>query len=107
MSTILRKRFQSPNLALNVHRRNEPVATDTIFSDTPAVDSGVTSAEFYVGCNTMVFDAYPLKLGKQFVNTLEDNIRERGTMDKLVSDSAQVEVSDKVKDILRTLFIDS
>ena len=31
MSTILQKRFQLPNPALNVHQRNEPVATDTIF----------------------------------------------------------------------------
>ena len=39
--------------------------------------------------------------GKQFVNTLEDNIRKRGAMDKLISDSAKNEISHKVKDILR------
>ena len=37
----------------------------------------------------------------QFVNTLEDNIRCRGAMSKLISDYAQVEISNKVKDILR------
>ena len=88
MSTILRKRYISPNPALNVHRRNEPVATNTVFSDTPAVDCGVTSAQFFVGCDSMVCDLYPLKSSKQFVNTLEDNIRERGAMDRLISDSA-------------------
>ena len=46
MSTILEKRYLSPNPALNVFRRSESVATDTIFSDTPSVDSGVTSAKF-------------------------------------------------------------
>ena len=107
MSTILRKRYLSPNPALNVHRRNEPVATDTVFSDTPAFDSGVTSAQFFVGCVSMVCDLYPLKSSKQFVNTLEDNIRERGAMNKLISDSAQVEISNKVQDILRTLIIGS
>ena len=55
----------------------------------------------------MVCDLYPLKSSKQFVNTLEDNIRERGAMDKLISDSAQVEISNKVQDILRTLIIGS
>jgi hypothetical protein len=35
----LRKHFKSRFPALNVHQRNEPVATDTIFSDTPAVDN--------------------------------------------------------------------
>ena len=70
MSTILQKRYQSPNPAMNVHRRNEPVATDTIFSDTPAVDCGLNSAQFFVGCDTMVCDAYTMKSSKQFVNTL-------------------------------------
>ena len=107
MSTILQKRYRSPNPALNVNRRSESVATDTIFSNTQAVDSGVTSAQFFVGCDTMVCDAYPMKTSKQFVNTLEDNIRERGAMNRLVSDSAEVEISVKVKDILRTLIIDS
>ena len=88
MSTLLKKRYQSPNPALNVHRRSESVATDTIYSDTPAVDSGVTQAQCFVGCKTMVCDAYPMKTDKQFVNTLEDNIRTRGAMDRLVSDSA-------------------
>lgn len=32
-TTILKKRFKSPNLALNVHHCNEPVATDTIYWD--------------------------------------------------------------------------
>ena len=105
MSTILKKHFQSPNPALNVQRRNEPVATDTVYSDTPAIDSGVTTAQFFVGCDSMVCYVYGIKSDKQFVNTLEDNIRERGAPTKLVSDRAQVEISEKVQDILRTLFI--
>ena len=107
MSTILRKRYLSPNPALNVFRRSESVATDTIFSDTPAVDSGVTSAQFFVVCESMVCDVYPMKTIKQFVNTLEDNIRDRGAINQLISDSAQVEISNKVQDILRSLFIKS
>ena len=47
-----------------------------------------------------------MKTDKEFVNTLEDNIRKRGAMDKLISDRAQLEVSKKVLDILRTLIID-
>ena len=38
---------------------------------------------------------------KQFVKTLEDNIRFRGAMTKLISDYAKVEISNKAKDILR------
>ena len=42
-----------------------------------------------------------MRSGKQFVNTLEDNIHRHGAMDKLISDSAKNEISHKVKDILR------
>ena len=86
-------------------RRHEPVANDTVFSDTPAVDSGVKQAQVFVGRDTLVADAYPMKSGKQFVNTLEDNIRRRGAMDKLLSDSAKTEISNKVMDILRAYHI--
>ena len=35
--------------ALNVHRRREPIAMDTIYSDTLAIDNGATSAQILVG----------------------------------------------------------
>ena len=97
----MKKHLKSRNLALNIPRRHEAVATDTVFSDTPAVDSGVKQAQVFVGRDTLVADAYPMKSGKQFVNTLEDNIRRRGAMDKLLSDSAKTEISNKVMDTLR------
>ena len=46
------KASESRNPALNVPRRHEGVATDTIYSDTPAVDSGVTMAQLSVGKNS-------------------------------------------------------
>ena len=77
------------------------VATDTVYSDTLAVDSGVKQAQLFVGKESLVPDIYPVRFGKQFVNTLEDNIHRHGAMDKLISDSAKNEISHKVKDILR------
>ena len=47
-----------------------------------------------------------MKTDKEFVNTLEDQIRERGALDKLISNHAQNEVSEKVRDILRAYLID-
>jgi hypothetical protein len=79
--------------ACNVKRRNEPVATDTVFSDTPAVNFGVTAAQLFVVGASLVSDVYALNTNKEFVNTLEDNIREKGAMDKLISDCAMVEMS--------------
>ena len=48
-----------------------------------------------------------MKTDKQFVNTLEDVIRRRGAPTKLVSDHAQVEISKRVLDLLRSLCIDN
>ena len=95
------KHLKSRNPALNVARRHEAVATDTVYSDMPAVDSGVKQAQLFVGKESLVSDIYPMRSGKQFVNTLEDNIHRHGAMDKLISDSAKNEISYKVKDILR------
>ena len=97
----MRKHFKSRFPAFNIPHRNEAVATDTMFSDTPAIDSGVTMAQIFVGKDSLVSDVYPMHSSKQFVNALEDNIWFRGAMSILISDYAQVEISNKVKDILR------
>ena len=49
------------NLVFNIPRRNESVATDTIFSDTPAINDGSTMAQFFVGKDTLVCDTYGIK----------------------------------------------
>ena len=55
---------------------------------------------------SLVIDVYSMGSSKEFVNTLKDQIRKRGAMDKLISDSARVETSDRVKDLLRAMMID-
>lgn len=104
-SDALRKMFKSPFPACNVSRRRESVATDTIYSDTPAIFGGETMAQLFVGRESLVTDVYGMKTSKQFANTLQDVIRQRGAMDKLLSDRAQVEVSNRVLDILRAYSI--
>ena len=105
MGTCLRQMFRSANPALNVQRRDEDVASDVVFSDIPAVDGGQTAGVVFVGTKTDVVDAYPIKSEKQFINTLEDNVRERGAMNRLISDRAQVEIGERVKNFLRALVI--
>ena len=78
----MKKHLKSRNPALNIPRHHEAIATDMIVSDTPEVDSGVKQAQVFVGRDNVVADAYPMKSGKQFVSTLEDNIRRQGAMDK-------------------------
>ena len=96
-----RKHFKTQFPAANIHRRNERVATDTVFSDTHAIPGGHKCAQLFFGVKTCVTDCYPMKTNAEFVYTLEDNIREREAMDKLVSNRAQAKTSNKVKDILR------
>ena len=59
----MRRHIKSSNPALNIPR-HEPVATDTVFSNTPAVDSSVKQAQVFVGNDTLVADAYTLKSWK-------------------------------------------
>ena len=86
--------------ALNGARRHEAVASDTVFSDNPAIDDGSKCEQLFVGRTTLFSDVYGMKTSSQFVHTLQDIIRKRGAMDKLLSDKAQVEISNKVLDIL-------
>ena len=63
-------------------------------------------AQIFIGHETFVADVYGMKSMAQFTSTLEDNIRKRGAMSKLISDRAEVEISQKAHDILRAYAID-
>ena len=62
-------------------------------------------AQFFVGRDTLVCDDYGIKSQKQFINMLYDNIRFRGAMTTLITDGGRYEISKKVADLLRSLFI--
>ena len=61
-------------------------------------------AQFFCDRDTLVCDTYGIKSTKQLINTLADNIRNRGAMHTLISDGGSHEIS-KVTDLLRSLFI--
>ena len=105
-ATVMKKTFRSPFPVMNVKLRSEPVDTDTVYANNPAIGDGSKYAQVFVGTKTLVSDFYGMKSDKQFVNSLEDNIRQRGAMDKLISYSSQAEVIQRVKDTLRALFIE-
>jgi hypothetical protein len=50
---------------------------------------------------------YGMQTDKQFISTLEEEIRRNGAMQLLISDKAQVEISKLVEGLLRALCIDS
>ena len=101
----IKKHFKSRNPVFSIPRYSEAVATDSIFSDTPAVDGGPTMAQFFCGHHTFVCDVYGIKSTIQFINPLSDNIRKWGAMDTLTSDGGKYEISKGVTDLLHSLFI--
>ena len=80
---------------------------DTFYSDAPAIDNGATIAQLCIGAETCACDAFSMKTEKQFINTLKDTIQKCSAPTKLISDSAHVEISNKVSDVLHALFIQS
>ena len=50
----MKRHLNSKNPALNVPRRHESVATDSMFSDIAAVDSGVKQAQVFVGGERLI-----------------------------------------------------
>ena len=103
---FLKNHFKTHNLVFSILHHNKPIATDTVMSDTPAIDDGSTIAQFFCGYNTLDCDIYGIKNLKQLVNTpLPDNIHKCGAMTTLITDGGKYEVSKKVTYILHTLFI--
>ena len=101
----IKNHFKPRNPVSSIPRCSEDLATDTIFSDTPAVDDGSTMAQFFCGHDTLVCDAYGIKSTKQFINALSDNIRKWGAMDTLISDGGKYDIPKGVTDLLHSLFI--
>ena len=104
---VLRRTFKTPFPLLNVQRREEAVYCDQIFSDTPAIFGGETSASIFAGRESRVKDVYGMKTGRDFPKTLEDNVTQRGAMTILGSDRANIEISKRVKEFLRSMLIKS
>jgi hypothetical protein len=92
----------SPNPILNIPRRNEDVATDTIYSNVPAIDDGSTAAQFFIGRQLHYRSILPMgHSDKHFAPMLMDVIRQCGAMDRLISDNAtRAQISKRVKDLL-------
>jgi hypothetical protein len=105
MSQHLRTWYRAPNPAMNIPHRNEDLLTDYIYSDVPAIDDGSTGAQVFFGRDTHVGDVYGLKSKGHFPNALQENIRQRGAPNRLISDSATSEISKRVHGILNDLQI--
>jgi len=77
-NTILRHCYKAPHPALNHFCREEPIATDTIVSNTRTIDGGETWAQLCIGTKSLLLDAYGMKTPANFSSTLMDNITQQG-----------------------------
>ena len=96
----MRMHFKSRFPALNVRRLRETFATDTFFSSDKAL-GGYTCAQLYVGKSSNFTKVFGMKRPEQMPETLQDFIRQWGAPSGLFSDSAILETSKAIKDILR------
>ena len=96
----MRMHVKSRVPALQVKRLRETFATDTFFSSEKAL-GGYTCAQLYVGKESTFTEIYGMKTENQMPQTLQDFIRQWGAPSGLMSDSAKVETSKQIKDILR------
>jgi hypothetical protein len=107
-----RKHYKTRFPAANVRRFRDDVATDTFFSDTPAIDDGIrghggaTMAQIYCGKKTQLTAAFPMKSESEMPATLQDFIRKNGAPNLLFSDNAKVQIGKTVDSILRHYGID-
>ena len=103
----LRKHYKTRFPAANVDRLNEKVATDTLISNTPALDDGImghggaTMAQIYVGCTSQITEGYPMSSESQMHSTLMDFIRDHGAPNILFSDKAKAQIGHNVTEICR------
>ena len=71
----MKKIYRFPFPALNVKRRSESVATDTLCCDKPAIDDGSKCAQVFLYTKIPLTDAHGMEYDKKFVNSSEDKIR--------------------------------
>jgi hypothetical protein len=89
----------------NAVTRTSPLV-NTVYSTTSAVDDGSTAAQFFIGCKSHFWSIFPLGTSdKHFAPVLLGVIRTYGAMDRLIRDNAKAQVSERIKDILRTFCV--
>ena len=89
-STYLRKQHQSANHVANMFFCGEADATDTIFSDTPAVDGGQTAAHIFSGRHSKLTSIHPLRdTGEEEIfGAFQDRVHWHGSLNEVIVDNS-------------------
>ena len=103
----MRRHTKSRFPGANVPHMPETVAADAIFSDTPALDDGVTGhggctiLEIFHGCDSSLTEGIPVTKKSDFPQAFSDFIRKWGAPASLFTDGALEECSKAVTDLMR------
>ena len=92
---------QTAHPAANIPRRHESVATDTVFCNVRAINGGAKCAQLFAGRTTNHMSIHGCDTDADYADCLQDVMRRYGAIDKITSDCAQAEISNRVRDILR------
>jgi hypothetical protein len=87
-SLRIRRHYRSHYPANNVNRCSEAVASDTFFFDIDAW-GGWKCCQFFIGRRSLFMSIHGMRTDGEFVNALEDEIRKRGAMEKIITDPCQ------------------
>ena len=97
--------YISPHPGANVPRIYDDCLTDTICSDTPAIDGGETLSQCFFGNKSKFNQGEKIKATKYYLKALQDCIRKWGAPDRVLCDHAQYQSSNRVLDYFRLLWI--
>ena len=105
LRTPLRKHIKARNPFLHVQRLDEAVSTDCTYANCKSLYHGYVGAQVFYGHKSKHIDVYGLKSESEFPDIYRDFIREQGAPSILRRDNAQLERSEKVKEIQREMYI--
>ena len=89
----------------NVHRIQETVSTDPLFSNVKSAFDGFTGAQVFYGCTSHCIHVYGIKSKGEFHQVYRDFIREHGAPSVLRRDNAKEENNVAIQSIQRELLI--
>lgn len=103
----LRRHFKSRYPQLNRNRLRERYSTDTFFSSVPAILTGATCAQIFVGAHSTYTAVYPMRNESHGPEILETFIANVGAPYHLMNDNAKMQTSEAWNKILRKYNISS
>ena len=103
----LQRHFKSRYPQLNRNRLRERYSTDTFFSSVPAILTGTTCAQIFVGSHSTYTAVYPMRNESHGPDILETFITNVEAPYHLMNDNAKMQTSEAWNKILRKYNISS